>query len=245
MGEAHRRITEYLNRFSDAVSYQNGISLKSLFSLSSNSHFLLSLADALILFNDFNRLINQNNNYSQFSDIISPLFRSLQHYKQSNFVEAYNAFEKTAKYDSFFRSFDFIEIEVMDFNVVEIFFSVRLFRSFVIGNPRGLLKLYTLLFMKLGFLLKRYVVPVWFKLILTSLVALLLSLEWILLEELGFVVFYSIIDFYSQIYSSYMDVSKHKSLYFQLTSSQNQFTQFFFFTAEPNIVCVWFCGDNY
>ncbi|KEH23645.1 putative proteasome component (PCI) domain-containing protein [Medicago truncatula] len=96
MGEAHRRITEYLNRFSDAVSYQNGISLKSLFSLSSNSHFLLSLSDALILVNDFNRLINQNDNYSHFSDIISPLFRSLQHYKQSNFVEAYNAFEKTA-----------------------------------------------------------------------------------------------------------------------------------------------------
>lgn len=98
MGEAHRRITEYLNRFSDAVSYQNGVSFKSLFALSSNSHFLLSVADALALFNDANRLINQNDNYSQFSDIIVPLFRSLQHYKQSNFVETYNAFEKTAKY---------------------------------------------------------------------------------------------------------------------------------------------------
>ncbi|CAL5193455.1 unnamed protein product [Lathyrus oleraceus] len=96
MGEAHRRITEYLNRFSDAVTYQNGVSFKSLFALSSNSHFLLSLADALALFNDANRLINQNDNYSQFSDIIVPLFRSLQHYKQSNFVETYNAFEKTA-----------------------------------------------------------------------------------------------------------------------------------------------------
>ncbi|KAL4346192.1 hypothetical protein AHAS_Ahas11G0353800 [Arachis hypogaea] len=31
MGEAHRRITEYLNRFSDAVSSQDGASLKSLF----------------------------------------------------------------------------------------------------------------------------------------------------------------------------------------------------------------------
>ncbi|XP_004493497.1 enhanced ethylene response protein 5 [Cicer arietinum] len=96
MGEAHRRITEYLNRFSDAVSYQNGVSFKSLFALSSNSHFLLSLSDALALYNDANRLINQNQNYSHFSDIILPLFRSLQHYKQGNFVEAYNAFEKTA-----------------------------------------------------------------------------------------------------------------------------------------------------
>ncbi|GAU30046.1 hypothetical protein TSUD_332150 [Trifolium subterraneum] len=96
MGESHRRITEFLNRFSDAVSYQNAVSFKSLFALSSNSHFLLSLADALSLFNDANRLINQNENFSQFADIIVPLFRSLQHYKQSNFVEAYNAFEKTA-----------------------------------------------------------------------------------------------------------------------------------------------------
>ncbi|KAK6941397.1 hypothetical protein RJ641_026774 [Dillenia turbinata] len=42
MGEAHRRITEYLNKFSDAVSFQDGSSLKLLFSLSSNSSFLLS-----------------------------------------------------------------------------------------------------------------------------------------------------------------------------------------------------------
>jgi hypothetical protein len=98
MGESHRRITEFLNRFSDAVSYQNAVSFKSLFALSSNSHLLLSLADALAIFNDANRLINQNENFSQFADIIVPLFRSLQHYKQSNFVEAYNAFEKTAKY---------------------------------------------------------------------------------------------------------------------------------------------------
>lgn len=111
MGEAHRRITEYLNRFSDAVTYQNGVSFKSLFALSSNSHFLLSLADALALFNDANRLINQNDNYSQFSDIIVPLFRSLQHYKQSNFVETYNAFEKTAKYYSFIHLIIFILIE--------------------------------------------------------------------------------------------------------------------------------------
>lgn len=98
IGESHRRITDYLNRFSDAVSSQNGASFKSLFALSSNSPFLLSLADALAIFNDANRVINQNDNYSQFSDILVPLFRSLQHYKQANFLEAYQAFEKTAKY---------------------------------------------------------------------------------------------------------------------------------------------------
>lgn len=50
MGEAHRRITDYLNRFSDAVSSQDGASLSLLLSLSSNSPSLLSLADALNLF---------------------------------------------------------------------------------------------------------------------------------------------------------------------------------------------------
>lgn len=97
MGEAHRRITEYLNRFSDAVSSQDGSSFKSLFALSSNSPYLLSLADALNLFQDANRLIKQSENYSQFADILVPLFRSLQNYRQNNLLEAYNAFEKTAK----------------------------------------------------------------------------------------------------------------------------------------------------
>ncbi|WVZ12993.1 hypothetical protein V8G54_017523 [Vigna mungo] len=96
MGEAHRRITEYLNRFSDAVSSQDGSSFKSLFALSSNSPYLLSLADALNLFQDANRLIKQSENYSQFADILVPLFRSLQNYRQNNLLEAYNAFEKTA-----------------------------------------------------------------------------------------------------------------------------------------------------
>ncbi|CAK9134947.1 unnamed protein product, partial [Ilex paraguariensis] len=37
MGEAHRRITEYLNRFSEAVSSQDGASLTRLLSVSSES----------------------------------------------------------------------------------------------------------------------------------------------------------------------------------------------------------------
>ncbi|KAB5553075.1 hypothetical protein DKX38_010386 [Salix brachista] len=64
MGEAHRRITEYLNRFSDAVSFQDGASLKQLLSVSSNSSSLLSLADSLNVFQDANRLIKQSEKYS-------------------------------------------------------------------------------------------------------------------------------------------------------------------------------------
>ncbi|CAN6699299.1 unnamed protein product [Malus baccata var. baccata] len=82
MGEAHRRITDYLNRFSDAVSTQDGASLKNLLSLSSNSPALLSLADALNVFQDFNRLIKQSDNDSQFGEILVHLFRAFQSYQE-------------------------------------------------------------------------------------------------------------------------------------------------------------------
>lgn len=50
MGEAHRRITDYLNHFSDAIATQDGASLRRLLSLSSNNPKLLSVADALNVF---------------------------------------------------------------------------------------------------------------------------------------------------------------------------------------------------
>lgn len=96
MGEAHRRITDYLNRFSDAVSYQDVASLAQLFSFSSNSPFLLSLADALNIFQDANRLIKQSDKFSQFGEILASLFRSLQSYRLGNLVDAYHAYEKFA-----------------------------------------------------------------------------------------------------------------------------------------------------
>ncbi|GKV14020.1 hypothetical protein SLE2022_268690 [Rubroshorea leprosula] len=96
MGEVHRRITEYLNGFADAVSSQDGGSLARLLSLSSNSPSLLSLADALNVFQDANRLIKQSDKCSQFAEIIVPLFRSLQNYRLGNLVDAYHAFEKSS-----------------------------------------------------------------------------------------------------------------------------------------------------
>ncbi|KAK6147880.1 hypothetical protein DH2020_018792 [Rehmannia glutinosa] len=104
MGEAHRRITEYLTRFSDAVSYQDGKSLSRLLSVSSNSAVLLSLADALNIFQDANRVIRQSEKYSQYADIIVPIFRALQSYRLRNLVESYMAFEKASKYE--FRNWE-------------------------------------------------------------------------------------------------------------------------------------------
>ncbi|XP_071729454.1 enhanced ethylene response protein 5 [Rutidosis leptorrhynchoides] len=96
MGEAHRRITDYLNRFSDVVSYQDASSLKHLLSLSSESPSFLSLADALNLFQDANRLIRQADKYSQYAEIVAPLFRAMQSYRVGHLVESYQAFEKSS-----------------------------------------------------------------------------------------------------------------------------------------------------
>lgn len=96
MGEAHRRIIEYLNRFADVVSYQDGTSFKHLLSLSSESPSFLALADALNIFQDANRLIRQADKYSQYADIIAPLFRAMQSYRVGHFAESYQAFEKSA-----------------------------------------------------------------------------------------------------------------------------------------------------
>ncbi|VFQ83015.1 unnamed protein product [Cuscuta campestris] len=101
-GEAHRRITEYLSRFYDAVSSQDGRSLSSLFLISSNSSFILSLSDALIAFQDPNRVIRQSE-CSHYADMLLPLFRAFQSYKLNNLAETYQAFEKSA--NSFIQEF--------------------------------------------------------------------------------------------------------------------------------------------
>ncbi|PIA64361.1 hypothetical protein AQUCO_00100085v1 [Aquilegia coerulea] len=96
MGEAHRRITDYLNRFSDSIFSQDALSLKQLISISSNSSSLLSLADALNVFQDANRLVKQSDRFSQFGEIVVPLLRCLQNYRINRLAEAYNSFEKSA-----------------------------------------------------------------------------------------------------------------------------------------------------
>ncbi|KAF9614623.1 hypothetical protein IFM89_019600 [Coptis chinensis] len=92
MGEAQRRIiiSDYITRFTDSISSQDSLSLKQLLSVSSNSHSLLSLADALNVFQDVNRLVKQ------YGEILVPLLRCLQNYGRNNLVDAYNSFEKAS-----------------------------------------------------------------------------------------------------------------------------------------------------
>ncbi|THU60096.1 hypothetical protein C4D60_Mb07t09030 [Musa balbisiana] len=98
MGEAHRRITDYLSRFSDAVSSQDAAVLSPLLAVSSNSASLQSLADALNVFQDSNRLVGQMERSSQLAEILSPLLRCIQSYRLGRFADAYVALEKAAKY---------------------------------------------------------------------------------------------------------------------------------------------------
>ncbi|CAM8936213.1 unnamed protein product [Rhodiola kirilowii] len=96
MGEAHRRVAEYLNRLSDAVSSQTVNSLKHLLAVSSNSPFLSAFADALNLLQDTSRLIKQADKSSQLGEIPVHLLRCFQNYRVGNLVDACNAFEKFA-----------------------------------------------------------------------------------------------------------------------------------------------------
>ncbi|GAB2219672.1 hypothetical protein Droror1_Dr00007309 [Drosera rotundifolia] len=96
MGEAHRRITDYLTRFSDAIAAQNAASLRRLLAVTSDSHLLLSLADALNIVQDSNRLVKQNEKFGQYGEMLVPLLRALQCYRIRQLVDSYSAFEKFA-----------------------------------------------------------------------------------------------------------------------------------------------------
>ncbi|KAL5728802.1 Enhanced ethylene response protein 5 [Ranunculus cassubicifolius] len=115
IGEAHRRLNEYLNRFSDSIFDQDSLSLSKLLSISSISSLkpspnsfskfssnsnssisLLSLADALNVLQDSTRLIKQSDKFSQFGEILVPLLRCIQSYRTNHLIDSYNSFEKSA-----------------------------------------------------------------------------------------------------------------------------------------------------
>ncbi|CAI9116522.1 OLC1v1017689C1 [Oldenlandia corymbosa var. corymbosa] len=106
MEEAHRRISEYINLFSAAVSTQDGKSLSHLLSISSDSPPFIYLADALNTFLEYpTTLINQypDDEFARHAGIILPIFQTLQSYRLRNFVHSYQAFEKAA--NSFIQEF--------------------------------------------------------------------------------------------------------------------------------------------
>jgi len=95
MGEAHRRIGEYLSRVVDAISSSDGAALASLVAVSSAPGSTL-LSDALAAFPDFPRLAGDR--FPHLADLLIPLLRAIHSHSLQRFADAYSSFEKAAKF---------------------------------------------------------------------------------------------------------------------------------------------------
>ncbi|CAL5078748.1 unnamed protein product [Urochloa decumbens] len=93
MGEAHRRIGDYLSRVVSAISSSDGAALASLVAVSS-APGPTPLSDALAAFPDFPRLAGDR--YPHLADLLVPLLRSIHSHSLHRFADAYSSFEKAA-----------------------------------------------------------------------------------------------------------------------------------------------------
>uniref|UniRef100_A0ACD5Y2S1 Uncharacterized protein n=1 Tax=Avena sativa TaxID=4498 RepID=A0ACD5Y2S1_AVESA len=93
MGEAHRRIADYLSRLDDAISQSDGGDLASLLAISS-APASTPLPDALGAFPDFPHLASDR--YPHLSDFLPPLLRAIHSHSLRRFGDAYSSFEKAA-----------------------------------------------------------------------------------------------------------------------------------------------------
>ncbi|CAL5081310.1 unnamed protein product [Urochloa decumbens] len=93
MGEAHRRIGDYLSRVVNAISSSDGAALASLVAVSS-APGSTPLSDALATFPDFPRLAGDR--YPHLADFLVPLLRSIHSHSLQRFADAYSSFEKAA-----------------------------------------------------------------------------------------------------------------------------------------------------
>lgn len=96
MGEAHRRLSEYVNEFTEAIALQNGSALKQLLAISSNSPYRESVASAIQVFKDISRLVKQVEKYAQLGDMLQQHIRCMQSFQSKNYIDAYYALGKSA-----------------------------------------------------------------------------------------------------------------------------------------------------
>jgi hypothetical protein len=95
MGEAHRRIGDYLSRVTNAISYSDGAALASLLSVSS-APASTPLSDALAAFPDFPRLAGDR--FPHLADFLVPLLRAIHSHSVQRFADAYSSFEKASRF---------------------------------------------------------------------------------------------------------------------------------------------------
>lgn len=96
MGEAHRRLSEYVNEFTEAIASQNGAALKPLLAISSNSPHRESVASAIQVFKDISRLVKQVDKYAQLGDMLQQHIRCMQSFQSKHYIDAYYALEKSS-----------------------------------------------------------------------------------------------------------------------------------------------------
>lgn len=96
MGEAHRRLSEYVNEFTEAIASQNGSALQPLLAISSNSPYRESVASAIQVLKDISRVVKQVDKYAQLGDMLQQHIRCMQSFQSQHFVDAYYALEKSA-----------------------------------------------------------------------------------------------------------------------------------------------------
>jgi hypothetical protein len=96
MGEAHRRLSEYVNEFTEAIASQNGAALKPLLAISSNSPHRESVASAIQVFKDISRLVKQVDKYAQLGDMLQQHIRCVQSFQSKHYIDAYYALEKSS-----------------------------------------------------------------------------------------------------------------------------------------------------
>lgn len=93
MGEAQRRIGDYLSRVTNAISCSDAAALASLLSVSS-APASTPLSDALAAIPDFPRLAGDR--YPDLADLLVPLLRAIHFHSIQRFADAYSSFEKAS-----------------------------------------------------------------------------------------------------------------------------------------------------
>ncbi|OAE18594.1 hypothetical protein AXG93_1923s1500 [Marchantia polymorpha subsp. ruderalis] len=98
--EGQKRLQDYVNRFIDALTSQNGTQLSALLAITS-SPFRDAVGSALDLVKDPSRIIKQVDKHAPLGEMLGHHIRCMQAYRHRRYLDAYNSLEKSAKYPSY------------------------------------------------------------------------------------------------------------------------------------------------
>ncbi|BBM97295.1 nuclear mRNA export protein PCID2/THP1 [Marchantia polymorpha subsp. ruderalis] len=93
--EGQKRLQDYVNRFIDALTSQNGTQLSALLAITS-SPFRDAVGSALDLVKDPSRIIKQVDKHAPLGEMLGHHIRCMQAYRHRRYLDAYNSLEKSA-----------------------------------------------------------------------------------------------------------------------------------------------------